>query len=43
VTRGLAGIKFSGSPRAHGAIRQIQNKTPNITKTPNRSFTEKYG
>jgi hypothetical protein len=41
VTKGLAGIKFSGSPKAHGAIRQIQKSNPSITKTPNKSFTEK--
>lgn len=43
VTIGLAGMKFSGSPKSQGAWRQIYINTKKNTKNPNRSLTEKYG
>jgi hypothetical protein len=43
VTRGLAGIKFSGSPRAQGPQKQIEKRKDSNTKAPNKSFVLKYG
>jgi hypothetical protein len=43
VTRGLAGIKFSGSPKTQGAKKQIKNKEKKKQKNPNKSFNLKYG
>jgi hypothetical protein len=41
VTKGLAGIKFSGSPRSHGLIvHKYKNKKIKIT-IPKISFHEK--
>ena len=41
VTRGLAGIKFSGSPKVHGKKKQITINNEIIKKKPNKSFDEK--
>jgi len=41
VTRGLAGIKFSGSPNIQGKKKQITIKSKIIVKKPNRSLDEK--
>jgi len=41
VTRGLAGIKFSGSPNIHGKKKQIVINSIIIVKKPNKSFEEK--
>jgi hypothetical protein len=43
VTRGLAGIKLSGSPRRLGENITTSIKKNNITKNPNISFVVKYG
>jgi len=43
VTRGLAGIKFSGSPNVQGKKKQIIISNIIIIKNPNKSFDEKYG
>jgi hypothetical protein len=43
VTRGLAGIKFSGSPNVQGKKKQIIISSIIIIKNPNKSFDEKYG
>lgn len=43
VTRGLAGMKLSGSPRAYGADRVNKVSIINITMNPTMSFVEKYG
>jgi len=41
VTRGLAGIKFSGSPNIQGKKKQIIIKSKIMVKKPNRSLDEK--
>jgi hypothetical protein len=41
VTKGLAGIKFSGSPSNQGKKKQIIIKKNIIVKNPNKSFEEK--
>ena len=41
VTRGLAGIKFSGSPKVQGKKKQININNIIIIKKPNKSFEEK--
>jgi len=41
VTRGLAGIKFSGSPKVQGKKKQININIIIIIKKPNKSFEEK--
>ena len=41
VTRGLAGIKFSGSIKIDGTKRVIKPKVNQITITPTKSLTEK--
>jgi hypothetical protein len=38
VTRGFAGIKFSGSPKAQGAKKQTKNKKNIKQKNPNKSL-----
>lgn len=43
VTKGLAGIKFSGSPNNQGFCKQIYKNIIIKIITPNRSFLEKYG
>ena len=43
VTKGLAGIKFSGSPRSHGIWKEIINKKVKNTINPTKSFNVKYG
>jgi hypothetical protein len=43
VTKGLAGIKFSGSPNSQGNIKTISLSLKNITKNPKRSLDVKYG
>jgi len=43
VTRGLAGIKFSTSPRMNGSIRVIMTRIKVIVTIPTISFTEKKG
>lgn len=43
VTRGLAGMKFSGSPKVQGNRREITNNLSNITKKPLKSLKVKYG
>jgi len=39
VTRGLAGIKFSTSPRMNGSIRVIMIRIKVIVTIPTISFT----
>ncbi len=34
VTKGFAGIKFSGSPRTQGPQKQIMNKIKSAAKNP---------
>jgi len=41
VTRGLAGIKLSGSPRRFGEKRAKEVRAENRTRKPNRSLKEK--
>jgi len=41
VIRGLAGIKFSGSPKIHGKKKQIIINNKIIREKPNKSFDEK--
>ena len=41
VTKGLAGIKFSGSPSVQGKKKQIIINKVIITMKPNKSFDEK--
>ena len=41
VTKGFAGIKFSGSPNIQGQKKQINPKIINKTTNPNTSFVEK--
>lgn len=43
VTRGLAGIKLSGSPRRLGEKRAKEVRAENSTRNPSRSLNEKYG
>jgi len=43
VTRELAGIKFSGSPRSHGIWKEIKVKKMRNTINPNKSLKVKYG
>jgi hypothetical protein len=43
VTNGLAGIKFSTSPKRFGAKRIIKDKPRVIINTPNISLIEKNG
>lgn len=43
VTRGLAGIKFSGSPSSQGFVKHNIKRRKNITTKPNRSLYVKYG
>jgi len=38
VTRGFAGIKFSGSPSNQGLVKHSIRRKKNITKNPNRSL-----
>jgi len=38
VERGLAGIKFSVSPRSRGAIRQSKSKLEIIREAPSKSL-----
>jgi hypothetical protein len=40
VTNGLAGIKFSGSPKSHGLIKQIYKKILKKIANPIKSFQE---
>jgi len=40
VTRGLAGIKFSGSLKISGVKKQIQNMNKTIKIIPGRSLKE---
>jgi hypothetical protein len=41
VTKGLAGIKFSGSPRTQGSLRDKITNPPKITTHPTMSLEEK--
>ena len=41
VTKGLAGIKFSGSPKSQGLDKQIKLRAISITKKPNKSLVVK--
>jgi len=41
VTRGLAGMKFSGSPRMFGLIRIVEIININVINIPKISFDEK--
>jgi len=43
VTNGLAGIKFSTSPRRLGASKTINDSPVSISSAPSKSFTEKNG
>ena len=43
VTRGLAGMKFSESPKRKGFISAKDINAHNNTINPKRSFSEKYG
>lgn len=43
VTRGLASLKFSGSPRINGDARHRIIRAVNATRAPSRSFVEKKG
>lgn len=43
VTKGLAGMKLSGSLRKYGSIRVSAVNIINAIINPNRSFTVKYG
>ena len=43
VTKGFAGIKFSGSPKVHGHNRQIIDKANNMTKKQNKYLVVKLG
>jgi hypothetical protein len=43
VTKGFAGIKFSGSPKTQGPQKQIINKIKSAAKKPNTSLILKYG
>lgn len=43
VARGLAGVKFSGSPRKLGAKKAKVKKGMNMSVNPRMSFKEKYG
>lgn len=41
VLRGLAGLKFSGSPIENGKIKEITERTHKKIIIPNKSFDEK--
>jgi hypothetical protein len=43
VTKGLAGIKFSGSPNIQGDKRHKRLRTAKSKKNPTKSLIEKYG
>lgn len=43
VTRGLAGVKFSGSPRRLGEKRARDVRRESIIRNPRMSFRVKYG
>lgn len=43
VTRGFAGIKFSGSPSLHGPTAHKKNKTDINKETLTMSFEKKKG
>ena len=43
VTRGLAGVKLSGSPSTFGANRAIDERKTKRTVKPRMSLYEKYG
>lgn len=43
VTRGLAGVKFSGSPRRFGEKKARIRRGINMSVNPRMSFREKYG
>ena len=43
VTKGLAGIKFSGSIKIDGMNKTITPRDNHKTKTPTKSLIEKYG
>lgn len=43
MTRGLAGVKLSGSPRRLGANRANDVRPSSIATNPRRSLYEKYG
>lgn len=43
MTKGLAGVKLSGSPRRFGENRANEVSASSITAKPRRSLYEKYG
>lgn len=43
MTRGLAGVKLSGSPKRLGENRDREISAISITAKPRRSLYEKYG
>jgi hypothetical protein len=43
VTRGLAGLKFSGSPNRRGVLVTKDKNSRVVIRAPNVSFDEKYG
>lgn len=43
VTRGFAGVKFSGSPRRVGENNVRDVRASSISTKPRRSLYEKYG
>lgn len=43
VISGLAGVKFSGSPKRLGQNRAIEDNKDSMIMKPRRSLYEKYG
>lgn len=43
VTKGLAGIKFSTSPKRNGSIRHKDTSNHIMATNPNKSLNEKKG
>jgi len=43
VTRGLAGVKLSGSPNKYGLVSDNINNRNTIMINPTMSFSVKYG
>jgi hypothetical protein len=43
VTKGLAGIKFSGSPNIQGETKHKKFSSNKSKKNPTKSLIEKYG
>lgn len=43
VTRGLAGVKFSGSPRRFGENNASSVRAKSISTNPSKSLYVKYG